>query len=109
MIHLEEADAIQENPIESDLSPHSSPRSIDIQPEEAITTLYHTADENEPGSSTNPINVDKIFERAGVERQRFDTPHPIVGILNRRYASTPELNYCMICTKSGHSASQCIH
>ena len=62
MIHLEEADAIQENPIKSDPSPHSSPRSIDIQPEEAITTLYHTADENEPGSPTNLIDVDLFLE-----------------------------------------------
>lgn len=54
-IHLEEANAIQEDQIESDPSPQSSPRSIIIQPEEIITTAYHTADENEPGSSTNPI------------------------------------------------------
>ena len=108
VIHLEEADAIQENPIEDDPSPHSSPRTVDIQPEEAIATLYPIADE-EPGSPTNPIDVDLFLERAREERQRFDTPHPIVGILHRRVLSAPNLNYCTICAKTGHLPNQCIH
>ena len=109
VIHLEEASAIQEDQIRTNPSPHSLPRSLSVQPEEVATAPYHTVNEDEPGSSTNPINIDEILERARVERQRFDTPHPIVGILNRRYPSTPELSYCTICTRSGHLARQCIH
>ena len=109
VIHPEEASAIQENPSENDPSSHSSPRSIDVQPEEAVTTLYHTVDENEPGSPTNPIDMDLFLQRAREERQRFDTPHPIVGILHRRVLSAPDLNYCTICTRTGHLPNQCIH
>jgi hypothetical protein len=104
-----------------DPSPHSSPRSVVIHPEEAdatrenpnesTTTIFHTADENELGTQSNPIDVDQFLEEARQyhQRRRLDTPHPIVGILQRRIVSAPDLAYCTICTRQGHLASHCIH
>lgn len=107
-------------------SPHSSsPRTVEILPqtvtetstEPSTVSSYHSADDHEPGSPQNPINVDAPVIQfqipplpdniINVNDQRLDTPHPAIGILHRP-RSMPALLYCSSCTCNGHTLNQCI-
>jgi hypothetical protein len=124
-------------------SPHSSelnsesPRSIEIQSEnhslsEPLSLIvdssssYHTAVLDEPGSSTNPIDVDAIeIPQEAPQNVQFvtttgttphtdsvrahrDTPHPNEGTLVRA-RTLPSLLVCSTCIRTGHTRNDCIY
>ena len=113
------------NPLSSTHS--SSPRTVEILPqtvteestEPSTVSSYHSADDQEPGSPQNPIDVDAPVVHFQIPAlpepdniinttdQRLDTPHPAIGILHRP-RSMPALLYCPGCTRHGHTVDQCI-
>ena len=84
---------------------------------ESPSTVFLTANESEPGTQQNPIDVDQLFVQQ-------DTPHPAAGF-TRRTNSNPafgrtipihhthsesslNLIHCSVCDQYGHRSDRCI-
>jgi hypothetical protein len=95
----------------TDFSP-GSPRSVQIhspilddtnqQSESTSNDSFHTADSEESGSQSNPIDVD-TFEAPA-------PPHPstIHQLMHRRTRSIATATQCTMCGRFGHNSTECI-
>ena len=92
-------------------STENSPRTVEIlsegrneeeenSPSEDSLVSFYTANTPEPGTINNPIDIDLIPEQPTIHSSR---PTRV-----RRTRSAPITMQCMICTRTGHVAHDCI-